>query len=180
MNQPLHVTRNAAITRTIQDAINDQIRAEFESSYFYLALAALMEELNLKGFAHWLRLQWEEETQHALKFYDFLLQRDGVVELKALARPEIGVSTPLGAFERVLESEQHITRLIHDLYALAVEEHDYALQTLLQWFISEQVEEEEAAREIIDNLRLIGDSGASLFLLDREMGQRPPEEEGAE
>ena len=176
MNQPLHVTRTSAMTRTIQDAINDQIRAEFESSYFYLALAARMEELNLKGFAHWLRLQWEEETQHALKFYDFLLQRDGVVELKALARPDVQISTPLGAFERVLESEQHITRRIHDLYALAVEEHDYALQMLLQWFISEQVEEEEAAREIIDNLRLIGDSGASLFLLDREMGQRQAEE----
>jgi len=98
------------------------------------------------------------------------------VELKALARPDVQISTPLGAFERVLESEQHITRRIHDLYALAVEEHDYAFQMLLQWFISEQVEEEEAAREIIDNLRLIGDSGASLFLLDREMGQRQAEE----
>ena len=179
MNQPLHVTRNAAMTRTIQDAINDQIRAEFESSYFYLALAGRMEELNLKGFAIWLRLQWGEETQHALKFYDFLLQRDGVVELKALARPEILISTPLEAFELVLKSEQHITHRIHDLYALAVEEHDYAFQMLLQWFISEQVEEEEAARDIIDNLRLIGDSGASLFLLDREMGQRQPEEEEA-
>ena len=168
------------MTQTIQDAINDQIQAEFESSYFYLALAARMEELNLKGFAHWLRLQWEEETQHALKFYNFLLHRDGVVELKALSQPDVQVSTPLEAFELVLESEQHITHRIHDLYALAIEERDYAFQTLLQWFIDEQVEEEEAARDIIDDLRLIGDSGASLFLLDREMSQRQPEkEEGA-
>lgn len=167
------------MTQTIQNAINDQIRAEFEAAYFYLALSARMEERNLKGFAHWLRLQWEEETLHALKFYDFLIQRDGVVELKALAQPDVEIATPLEAFERVLENEQDVTRRIHDLYALAVEEHDYALQTLLQWFINEQVEEEEAAREIIDNLRLIGDSGASLFLLDREMGQRQPEPDPA-
>ena len=165
------------MTPTIQDAINNQIRAEFDSAFFYLALSARMEELSLKGFAHWLRLQWEEETQHALKFYDFLLQRDGIVELKALAQNDLQIHTPLEAFERVLENERHVTRCINDLYALAVEEHDYALQTLLQWFINEQVEEEEAAREITDNLRLIGDSGASLFLLDREMGQRQPEED---
>ena len=137
------------MTQTIQDAINDQIRAEFESAYFYLALSARMEEFNLKGFAHWLRLQWEEETQHALKFYDFLLHRDGVVELQALAQPDIQINTPLEAFELVLENEQDVTRRIHDLYALAVEERDYAFQTLLQWFIDEQVEEEKSAADLV-------------------------------
>ena len=162
----------------MQDAINDQIQAEFESAYLYLAMAARMEQLHLKGFAHWLRLQWQEETQHALKFYDYLLQRDGVVELKELGMPMFTAETPLDIFELVLEHEQYITRRINDLYALAAEERDYASQTLLQWFVSEQMEEEEAARDIIDDLHLVGDSGASLFLLDRELAQRQPEEEG--
>ncbi len=161
----------------MQDAINDQIQAEFESAYLYLALSARMEQLHLKGFAHWLRLQWQEETQHALKFYDYLLQRDGTVQLKALPMPVYTAETPLKIFELVLEHEQYVTRRINDLYALAGEERDYASQTLLQWFVSEQMEEEEAARDVIDDLRLVGDSGASLFLLDRELGQRQPEEE---
>lgn len=163
--------------KTIQDAINGQIQVEFQSAYLYLALSAHMETLALKGFAHWLRLQWQEETLHALKFYDFILRREGVVELKALEKPTFEARTPLEAFEMVLEHEQYVTRCIHDLYALAGEEHDYPLQSLLQWFIDEQIEEEEAAREIIDNLRLIGDAGASLFLLDRELGARQPEAE---
>lgn len=164
----------------MQDAINDQIQAEFESAYLYLALSARMEQLHLKGFAHWLRLQWEEETQHALKLYDYLLQRDGVVQLKALPTPVYTAKTPLEIFELVLAHEQYITRRINDLYALSGEERDYASQTLLQWYVSEQMEEEEAARDIIDDLRLVGDAGASLFLLDRELGQRQPEaEQGA-
>lgn len=167
------------MTQKMQDAVNDQIQAEFESAYIYLALSAHMEALNLRGFAHWLRLQWEEETVHALKFYDFLLQRDGMVRLKEIPKPTFAAETPLEAFELVLEHEQYITRRINDLYALAVEERDYASQTLLQWFVDEQLEEEESAREILDNLRLIGDSGASLFLLDRELGQRQPEADEA-
>lgn len=163
----------------IKDAINDQIQAEFASAYLYLALSARVERMNLKGFAHWLRLQWEEETVHAMKLYDFLLQRDGIVELQTLEQPDIKADTPLDVFEQVLAHEQYITRRIHDLYALAVEEHDYALQTLLHWFIQEQIEEEEAARDIIDNLRLIGDAGSSLFLLDRELGARQPEADTA-
>lgn len=161
--------------QNVQDAINKQIQAEFESAYIYLALSARMEALNLKGFAHWLRMQWDEETVHALKFYDFLLQRDATVDLLAIAKPDFQVDSPLSAFELVLAHEQKVTASIHALYDLAVQERDYPLQTLLHWFIDEQIEEEEAAREIIDNLRLIGDSGSSLFLLDRELGQRQPE-----
>ncbi len=176
----MQITKPSSISQTMQDAINDQIQAEFESAYLYLALSARMEQLHLKGFAHWLRLQWQEETQHGLKLYDYLLQRDGVVELKELPKPTYTAETPLAIFELVLEHEQYITRRINDLYALAADERDYASQTLLQWFVSEQMEEEEAARDIIDDLRLVGDSGASLFLLDRELGQRQPEEEGGE
>ncbi|MFQ5569747.1 MAG: ferritin [Rhodothermales bacterium] len=167
------------MNQKIQDAINKQIQMEFESAYLYLAFSARMEQHNLKGFAHWLRIQWNEETQHALKFYDFLLQRDGTVDLQALAKPDVQFATPLDIFEQVLQHERYVTQCIHELYDLAVKERDYPLQTLLHWFIDEQIEEEEAAREIIDNLKLIGDSGSSLFLLDRELSQRQPEEEQA-
>ena len=177
VDRAMQVTKPTSISQTMQDAINDQIQAEFESAYLYLALSAHMERYNLKGFAHWLHMQWQEETQHALKFYNFLLQRDGVIELKSLPRPTYEADTPLEVFELVLQHEQYITRRINDLYAMAGEERDYASQTLLQWFVSEQLEEEENARAIIDDLRLVGDSGASLFLLDRELSQRQPEDE---
>ena len=156
----------------MREGINDQIREELSSAYIYLALSARMAASGLNGFAHWLRRQWEEELVHALKLFDFLLQRDVEVELHTLAKPDISATPPLQVFELVLRHEQHITACINRLYAAAVEEEDYATQTLLQWFVTEQLEEEESAREILDALRLVGDSGASLFLLDRELGSR--------
>lgn len=163
------------LDNAIQHAINDQIQAEFQSAYIYLAMSAKFEHLSLNGFAHWLRMQWQEETEHAMKLYDFLLQRDGEVELKELEKPVIEFSSPLEAFEQVLEHEQYITSRINDLYDLATEKRDYPLQNLLHWFIDEQVEEEDSARSIIDSLKLIGDAGPNLFLLDREMGSRQAE-----
>lgn len=163
-----------AIKENVQTAVNEQIQAEFESAYLYLAMAAQFDQRGFKGFAHWLRTQWQEETVHAMKFYDFLLQRDGTVELKTLKQPEFTYSTPLEAFEAVLAHEQYITRRINDLYDLAVQERDYPLQTLLHWFIDEQLEEEETARQIIDDLRLAGE--ANLFVLDRELSNRQPED----
>lgn len=156
----------------MREAINDQIREELSSAYIYLGLSARMAGKGLNGFAHWLRRQWEEELVHALKLYDFLLQRDVEVELRALAKPETSAETPLEVFELVLRHEEHITACINRLYAAAVDEKDYASQTLLQWFVTEQLEEEESAREILDALRLVGTSGASLYLLDRELGSR--------
>lgn len=161
----------------IEKALNDQIQAEFQSAYLYLAMSARFETMNLKGFAHWLQLQWQEETMHAMKFYNFLLQRNGTVELKTLEQPKTPFKTPIEAFEEVLEHEQYITGRIHQLYDLATEKRDYPLQSLLHWFIDEQVEEEDAARAIIDTLRLIGDEGPNLFLLDRELGARQAEPE---
>ncbi|WP_457654161.1 ferritin [Rhodocaloribacter sp.] len=163
--------------KKIQDAVNDQIRAEFESAYLYLAMSARFEALNLRGFAHWMRMQWEEETQHALKFFDFLIRRGGTPELKSISKPETSFDTALEAFQEVLEHERYITGRIHELFDLARKEHDYPLQMLLHWFIDEQVEEEEVAQEIIDSLRLIDGEGPGLFMLDRELGQRQPGEE---
>ena len=160
---------------SIEKAINDQIQAEFHSAYYYLAMSAQFESMNLSGFAHWLRLQWQEETEHAMKFYDFMLQRDGHITLETLEKPAISFTTPLEAFEAVLKHEQYITKRINELYELASSKKDYALQTLLHWFITEQVEEEDNARSIIDNLKMIGDSSTHLFLLDRELGARQGE-----
>ncbi|MCY3488650.1 MAG: ferritin [Rhodothermaceae bacterium] len=166
------------LSKRMQIALNEQIKAELDSAYLYLALAAEMESRNLKGFAHWLRIQWEEELVHGLKLYDFLLQRDARVELHALDKPSIdSEQTTLEIFSQVLEHEQYITARINQLYALAQEDLDYGSQTLLHWFIEEQLEEEESAREIVDNLRLVGESGAALFLLDRELGQRSDDHE---
>ena len=149
---------------TIERAINAQIQVEFQSAYIYLAMSARFEKMGFRGFAQWMRIQWEEETMHAMKLYDFIHQRDGTVTLLALdPAPPPSFETPLAAFETVLAHERHVTQSINDLYALAVEERDYPLQTLLQWFIDEQVEEEEQARDIIDNLRLVGNEGQGLF-----------------
>lgn len=160
-------------------AINEQIQAEFESAYIYLAMSAYFDSQNLKGFSHWMRLQWQEETAHAMKFYDFVQRRGGDVELFEIPKPTFKGKTPVEIFEQVLAHEQYITKRINDLYKLAREENDFALQTLLNWFVDEQVEEEENARDIIDQLKLIGDSGQALYLLDRDMAGRAPEEESA-
>ncbi|MFK7845151.1 MAG: ferritin [Rhodothermales bacterium] len=170
-------TKKASVNTAVEAAINAQIQAEFQSAYIYLAMSAKFNEMGFGGFAHWLRLQWEEETVHALKFYDFLLSRDGSIELDSIEKPEITFETPLEAFEQVLEHEQYITSRIHDLYDLATKNRDYPLQTLLNWFVDEQVEEEDSVRAVIDTLRLIGDSGSNLFLLDRELGSRQAEAE---
>jgi ferritin len=157
---------------TVVAAVNEQINAELESAYLYLAMSASMQRKNLPGLAQWLRLQWEEELVHALKFYDFLLQRDAPVELTQLPKPEVNFESALQAFEAVLEHEQYITGRISDLYDLSVKEKDYPLQSLLKWYIDEQVEEEDNARAAIDALRLVEGSGPGLFLFDREMGVR--------
>ena len=156
----------------VQYAINDQIQAEYESAYIYLAMSAYMESLNLSGFANWLRIQWQEETLHAMKLYDFLLRRGGRVELRSIPAPPSDYGSPMDLFQKVLEHEQYITQRIHRLYSLAVQEKDYALQTLLQWYIDEQVEEEDNASQIIEKLKMLGNSGPNLYLLDSELKQR--------
>lgn len=161
------------VKKQIQDEINKQIQAEFESAYLYLAFAAWFETNNLTGFAHWMRIQWKEEIAHAMKFYDHLLRRDADVELHEIKKPEVDIKNAEHAFQQVLEHEQYITGRIHKLYELAKKEEDYPLQTLLHWFIDEQVEEEENAMEIRDKLKLIGDHGPNLFLLDQELASRP-------
>lgn len=160
------------IKQKIQDEINDQIQAEFQSAWLYLQFAAWFESKNLDGFANWMKVQWQEEQGHAMKFYDHILRRGGDVELKSLDKPKVSAKNVTQVFEKVLDHERYITKRIHSLYDLAKDEDDYPLQTLLHWFIDEQVEEEENATAILERLKMIGDEGSSLYVLDRELAQR--------
>jgi len=160
------------IKKKIMEEVNDQIRAEFQSAYQYLAFSAWFEDKNLDGFAHWMKMQSEEEIEHGMKFYNHILRRGGQVELKQLEAPAINAGGPTDVFEQVLEHERYITKRIHKLYDLATEEDDYPLQTLLHWFIDEQVEEEEMATDILDRLRMIGEESSAIYVLDRELAGR--------
>ena len=155
----------------VEDALNEQLKLELQSAYVYLAMAASMEAANLPGTSAWLRSQWEEELAHAMKLYSYILDRDGRVELKALDAPAGGYGTPLEVFESSLEHERTVTRAINDLYALVAEEKDFATQALLDWFTTEQVEEEKTVSQIIEDLRRVGDSGEGLYLVDRGLGE---------
>ncbi|MGH3147159.1 MAG: ferritin, partial [Rubrobacter sp.] len=120
----------------------------------------------------WMRAQAREETEHAMKFYDFILDRNGRVELRAIDGPVVEFGSPLEVFERALGHEQKVTAMINDLYALAVGENDYASQTFLQWFVTEQVEEEKNTGDVVETLKMVGEGSEALFLLDRELGLR--------
>ncbi|MBC8264607.1 MAG: ferritin [Anaerolineales bacterium] len=158
--------------KTVQDAMNEQIKNELYSAYIYLSMSAYFEDTNLPGFAHWMRLQAQEEEEHAMKFFHFINERGGRVVLQAIDQPPIEFESPLDVFERTLEHEQKVTGMIHQLYALAVQEQDYASQVFLQWFVTEQVEEEASATQIVETLKLIGDKRHALLMLDRELGSR--------
>jgi ferritin len=164
--------RNMELGKKMQDAVNDQIKEELFSSYIYLSMAAYFESVNLPGFAHWMRVQSQEELQHALKFFDFVNERGGRVELKALDQPPVEYSGPTAVMEKTLEHEQYITGRIHALYSLAVEEKDYASFSTLQWFVDEQVEEEQNAGEILELLKTVGDKGQGLIMVDRKLAAR--------
>jgi ferritin len=160
------------LAKAVQDAMNEQIKTEFYSAYQYLSMAAYCESVNLPGFAHWMRIQAREEVQHAMKFYDFILDRGGRVLLQAINQPVIEFGSPLEVFEQALENEQEVTATINDLYGLAVEENDYASQAFLQWFVTEQVEEEKNAGDVVETLKMVGHGSEALFLLDRELASR--------
>src|SRR5918999_4462976 len=161
----------------IQDAMNEQMKNEFYAAYQYLSMAAYCESENLPGFAHWMRTQAREETEHAMKFYDFILDRKGHVVLQAIDGPVVEFGSPLEVFERALEHEQKVTAMKNDLYGLAVRENDYASQTFLQWFVTEQVEEEKNAGDVVETLKMIGDKTQALFLLDRALSRRGNDEQ---
>ncbi|MBI1794668.1 MAG: ferritin [Chloroflexi bacterium] len=160
------------IPKSMQDAINDQINKELYSSYLYLSMAAYFEEKNLPGFAKWMRVQEGEERAHAMKLFDFLVERGGQVLLKAIQAPETDWKTSLDLFKQVAEHEAKVTASIYALYELALKEKDYPAQVTLQWFITEQVEEEKNVMEIVQQLEMIDARGTAVLMLDHRLGKR--------
>lgn len=160
------------INSNVEDAINVQINKELWSAYLYLAMAMNFEHAGLPGIANWFRVQTKEEQAHAEIFINYLISRGGRVRLQPIEAVPDSWDTPLAAFEHTLEHEQKVTSLINNLYALAESEHDYATRGKLDWFVSEQVEEEDNARQLIDRLRLIGNDGMALYTLDQELAAR--------
>ena len=160
------------ISPKIQDAINAQINAEFWSAYLYLAMAMHFESEGLHGIANWFRIQFKEEQAHAEILINYLLSRGGRVALAPIAEVPDSWESPLAAYEATLVHEQKVTSLINGIYALAEAEHDYATRGKLDWFVSEQVEEEETAQGLIDRLKLIGENGMALYMLDQELAAR--------
>ena len=161
------------LSKKMQDLMNEQIQAEFYSAQLYLSMSVYSEAENFKGFAHWLKLQYKEETSHGMKFLGHILERGGEVDLRAIEAPPAKFGSMLKLFEEVLAHELKVTALINNLYELALKEKDYASQIFLQWFITEQVEEEANASEIVAQLKMIGDkSVGGLFQLDHALGHR--------
>ena len=160
------------INKTVQDAINEQIKNELYSAYLYLSMAAYFEWINLSGFSNWMKVQAAEEQEHAMKFYEYVFERGGRVQLKAIDQPPAEWKSPMDAFQEVLAHEQKVTAMIHNLYAVALKENDYASQIMLQWFITEQVEEEKNAAAIIEQLKMITAHETAILMLDHDLGKR--------
>lgn len=160
------------LSKSMQDALNNQINHEFYASYLYLSMSAYFDDANYPGFAQWMRIQSEEEYEHAMKIFKYINDRDGKVVLKSIQQPQTDFKSPLELFSMALEHEKKVTGLINELYATAAKENDYPTQVMLQWFISEQVEEEKTALGIVDQLKMIGDSSTAMIMLDRQLGAR--------
>ncbi len=160
------------LTSKMQEALNAQLNGEYYSSYLYLSMSAYGESIDLKGFAHWFLIQTQEEMTHAMKLFNYIVDRKGEVRLRAIDGPPTKWDSALAVFEDALAHEQHVTERINQLTDLALAEHDHATWTLLQWFISEQVEEEASLDVIVQQLKLAAGTPAALFMLDRELGAR--------
>lgn len=160
------------MTATVFQAINDQINSEFNASYAYLAMAGFCESQTFLGAAKWLRMQSEEERQHAMKLFNFVLARNFVVDLKAIDKPAASFGSLAAVFEQALAHEEAVTQQINALYELCFKEKAFAEMTELQWFLTEQVEEEKVAREIVAKFRLVKNDPAAILDMDRDLGAR--------
>lgn len=167
------------LSQVVQDAINRQINNEFSASYSYLAMSAYCERINFTGCARWLRVQSQEEYGHGLKLFDFLLARNAVVKLTPVVGPQVDFSSIANVFEQALKQEMDVSAQIDSLYELVFKEKAFAALVELQWFLTEQVEEEKTTREIVAKFQMVGNDPASLLDLDRELGGRVPEPSAA-
>ncbi|HHT30227.1 MULTISPECIES: ferritin [Petrimonas] len=160
------------VSKKLEDAINAQINAEFWSAYLYLSMSAHFANQGLMGFSNWFKVQFQEEQDHAQKFMNYLISKGNKVELKPIEKVETSWESILKAFEDTLAHERVVTGLINNLVSIARSENDYATENMLQWFVNEQVEEEETAQGMIDSLKLIGTNGFGIYTMDKELAQR--------
>ena len=160
------------LSKTIEKALNEQVNSEYYSAFLYLSMSSYFETVNLLGMAKWMRMQYEEEIMHAIKIFDMIVDMEGTVNLKTVDGPPTEFKSPLDVFEKSLAHERKVTGMINDIYGLAQKENDYAVQSALQWFIDEQVEEEKSALEIVRQLKMIGDETTPLLMLDSKLGAR--------
>ena len=163
-----------AVSTALQEAFNRHINAEFSSSYLYLSMSTYCDSIDLPGFAHWMRIQSQEEYDHAMRLLTYLEDRDGRVTLLPIEQPPIEFESVEDVMCQTLAHEQHVSQLINQLYAVAAESADFASQVMLQWFVNEQVEEEKTARDVIASLDKVAGRSDALLLLDREMAARVP------
>jgi ferritin len=160
------------LSEKLQQTMNEQIKNELYSAYLYLAMSAHFDAATLPGFARWTRMQAAEEQEHAMKFFDYIIDRGGRVELMALDKPPKDFGEPLEVFKEILAHEKKVTAMINKLYEVALTEKDYAAQTMLQWFLTEQVEEEKNASQIVDQLQMAEDHKGILINIDHHIGKR--------
>ena len=164
------------LSKRVESAMNDQLHIEFQSAYVYLGMSAFCENESLPGMSAWFRRQFDEEQEHAFKFYNFIIDRGAKVKLQALKEVATDYSSPLHVFESALAHEEKVTASINSLYDLVSKEKDFASQPLLDWFVTEQIEEEKTVGQIVDDLKRIGSDGNGLFQLDKDLGTRTPED----
>ena len=169
------------LNKKLEEAINHQINAELYSAYLYLSMGAYFAALNLPGFENWMKVQAQEETFHAIKFFNFVNERGGRVILESIDKPEADWDNAVSVFEEVYKHEQHVTALINKIMDLSIKENDHATRVFLNWYITEQVEEEANASSLLEKLKMIGDNKNGLFMMDKELSVRvfklPPEED---
>lgn len=160
------------LNSNVKEILNEQINKEFYSAYLYFAMSAYFSEIGLYGFANWTKIQAMEEIDHGLIIFDYLLDRNAKITLKQIDCPEVEFNSPKQVFEKILEHEKYVTSLIDSIAVKALDECDLTTKNFINWYISEQVEEEKNTDDILTRLKLFGDNGASLFLLDKELSQR--------
>ena len=160
------------ISKSLNKAINEQINREVFSEYLYLAMSGWFSAQNLDGFANWMMVQAQEEHDHGMKFFNYILERGGEVELLAIAKPDKTFKNPLNAFKMALDHERYVTKSINELMDLAIKEKDHAAKSFLQWYVDEQVEEESTTDKLVNQIKMAGDNVHGLFMLDRELASR--------